>query len=193
MPSEWLPYLQGNEIEFKTKDDAEFVFSFLLKFYNRIAEEILTGKLYPLLPEVEDESGVHLVARNWCGGFLFATSLYREEYLKYLEEDNDCLMDALILNYLAEGGETDNPVVQKIVNSLGKSEMELIDLIPGIVWNMYDFFQEKYYDENSHEDEFDDIEEKIKPIKKATPKIGRNDPCPCGSGKKYKHCCGKAV
>ncbi len=23
-------------------------------------------------------------------------------------------------------------------------------------------------------------------------KIGRNDPCPCGSGKKYKHCCGKA-
>jgi len=23
-------------------------------------------------------------------------------------------------------------------------------------------------------------------------KIGRNDPCPCGSGKKYKHCCGKS-
>ena len=23
------------------------------------------------------------------------------------------------------------------------------------------------------------------------PKIGRTDPCPCGSGKKYKHCCGK--
>ena len=23
------------------------------------------------------------------------------------------------------------------------------------------------------------------------PKIGRNDPCPCGSGKKYKNCCGK--
>ncbi len=22
-------------------------------------------------------------------------------------------------------------------------------------------------------------------------KVGRNDPCPCGSGKKYKHCCGK--
>lgn len=24
---------------------------------------------------------------------------------------------------------------------------------------------------------------------KATPKVGRNDPCPCGSGRKYKHCC----
>jgi SEC-C motif-containing protein len=26
---------------------------------------------------------------------------------------------------------------------------------------------------------------------KAAPKVGRNDPCPCGSGKKYKHCCGR--
>ncbi|MCW8890563.1 MAG: YchJ family protein [Sedimenticola sp.] len=25
----------------------------------------------------------------------------------------------------------------------------------------------------------------------ASPKVGRNDPCPCGSGKKYKKCCGK--
>ena len=29
-----------------------------------------------------------------------------------------------------------------------------------------------------------------KTIKKAK-KVGRNDPCPCGSGKKYKQCCGK--
>ena len=27
-------------------------------------------------------------------------------------------------------------------------------------------------------------------VKRTTPKVGRNDPCPCGSGKKYKHCCG---
>ncbi|MAX67861.1 MAG: hypothetical protein CME66_13065 [Halobacteriovoraceae bacterium] len=28
------------------------------------------------------------------------------------------------------------------------------------------------------------------PIKRATPKVGRNEPCPCHSGKKYKKCCG---
>ncbi|MBD64508.1 MAG: hypothetical protein CME62_04840 [Halobacteriovoraceae bacterium] len=28
------------------------------------------------------------------------------------------------------------------------------------------------------------------PLKRATPKVGRNDPCPCGSGKKFKKCCG---
>lgn len=32
---------------------------------------------------------------------------------------------------------------------------------------------------------------KKKPVvKKAAEKVGRNDPCPCGSGKKYKKCCG---
>ncbi len=29
-------------------------------------------------------------------------------------------------------------------------------------------------------------------IRRETKKVGRNDPCPCGSGKKYKKCCGKA-
>lgn len=33
-------------------------------------------------------------------------------------------------------------------------------------------------------------EVKRKPVKKAV-EVGRNDPCPCGSGKKYKHCCGR--
>lgn len=28
-------------------------------------------------------------------------------------------------------------------------------------------------------------------VKRTSPKIGRNDPCPCGSGKKYKNCCGR--
>jgi preprotein translocase subunit SecA len=29
------------------------------------------------------------------------------------------------------------------------------------------------------------------PARRKTPKVGRNEPCPCGSGKKYKHCCGR--
>ncbi len=30
------------------------------------------------------------------------------------------------------------------------------------------------------------------PVVRKSEKVGRNDPCPCGSGKKYKHCCGRA-
>ena len=32
-----------------------------------------------------------------------------------------------------------------------------------------------------------------KTVQRETPKIGRNDPCACGSGKKYKKCCGAAL
>ncbi len=30
----------------------------------------------------------------------------------------------------------------------------------------------------------------LAPVARAAPRVGRNDPCPCGSGKKYKKCCG---
>ncbi|HOX25619.1 MAG TPA: YchJ family protein [Candidatus Krumholzibacteria bacterium] len=33
---------------------------------------------------------------------------------------------------------------------------------------------------------------KSRPFVREAPKVGRNDPCPCGSGKKYKKCCGSA-
>jgi preprotein translocase subunit SecA len=32
---------------------------------------------------------------------------------------------------------------------------------------------------------------KKEPVRRSSPKVGRNDPCPCGSGKKYKKCCGQ--
>jgi preprotein translocase subunit SecA len=32
---------------------------------------------------------------------------------------------------------------------------------------------------------------KVDPVKYEQAKVGRNDPCPCGSGKKFKKCCGR--
>ena len=44
-------------------------------------------------------------------------------------------------------------------------------------------------DEYEDEDEDDIWDTPLEPIRRETPKIGRNDPCPCGSKKKYKRCC----
>ena len=33
----------------------------------------------------------------------------------------------------------------------------------------------------------------VQPYRRETPKVGRNDPCPCGSGRKFKKCCGRAT
>jgi SEC-C motif len=62
-----------------------------------------------------------------------------------------------------------------------------------------DFYAEVCEDWESNEDKnedvnfddfeiMDDVDTHILPIR-TEPKIGRNDPCPCGSGKKYKKCC----
>lgn len=46
---------------------------------------------------------------------------------------------------------------------------------------------------------FTDLTKKVRKVPNVrvlsvcTPKIGRNDKCPCGSGKKYKNCCGRAA
>ena len=55
--------------------------------------------------------------------------------------------------------------------------------------------QERWKEEEARrsEDDLEDdelfAEEPALPYVRETPKVGRNDPCPCGSGKKYKKCC----
>ena len=47
------------------------------------------------------------------------------------------------------------------------------------------------FDKVSGEWRFRDAElPEVSQVKRSTPKVGRNDPCPCGSAKKYKKCCG---
>ena len=61
-------------------------------------------------------------------------------------------------------------------------------------------------EEEIHQEEMQALEEYLKspeaqhklkaattPWRRAYPKVGMNDPCPCGSGKKYKNCCGREV
>lgn len=43
--------------------------------------------------------------------------------------------------------------------------------------------------QEASEDDYEDDEPLVEQVIRAEPKIGRNDPCPCGSGKKYKKCC----
>ncbi len=43
-------------------------------------------------------------------------------------------------------------------------------------------------DENGSE-----VKLELAPVRREMPKVGRNEPCPCGSGKKYKNCCGRVA
>lgn len=54
---------------------------------------------------------------------------------------------------------------------------------------LIDLMEKQFPFDSQNMDEFD--YPKPKPFVREQKKIGRNDPCPCGSGRKYKHCCGK--
>jgi len=50
--------------------------------------------------------------------------------------------------------------------------------------------EDEQYDRFEGFEEYDEYEAPDAPIRRDTTKVGRNDPCPCGSGKKFKKCCG---
>jgi hypothetical protein len=54
-----------------------------------------------------------------------------------------------------------------------------------------DFEDDGFADEEFEEEEYEEPEPPPLTIVRRNERIGRNDPCPCGSGKKFKHCCGK--
>ncbi len=62
----------------------------------------------------------------------------------------------------------------------------------------FDDEEDEDFDDEDHENELDETEEpaeaglsweRLRPFQKEDAPVGRNDPCPCGSGKKYKKCC----
>ncbi len=103
------------------------------------------------------------------------------QYVGFLDGANTSFKEQLDLEALTDDSEI-------------KAELDWEKLL----WNMHDAKAEWLYGMDEWSNIFDD--EKRKQIKKdfnkskqviAGEKIGRNDPCPCGSGKKYKKCCGK--
>ena len=96
------------------------------------------------------------------------------------------------INTSLKGGEIE------LENLDENSEIELDIDFEKLLYNMLAADAEYLYTQPQWEEvlEADKIKEIVKAFKKSKTvvkgeKIGRNDPCPCGSGKKYKKCCGK--
>lgn len=108
-------------------------------------------------------------------------NMSNKQFVGFLDGANTSFKESLSLEDLTEESEV-------------KAEFDFEKLL----WNMHDAKAEWLYGLNEWSNIFDD--EKRKQIRKdynrskivvKEEKIGRNDPCPCGSGKKYKKCCGK--
>ena len=116
----------------------------------------------------EDRDG-NLVTRDWAGGFLAGIHLRDEAWKPYLEGKGRVLTAMLCVLLQDKKSKRKSSSRTKTRNGCSKSaQVKITDFIQAL----YSIRREKVLDSQPPE-----------------AKIGRNDPCPCGSGKKYKKCC----
>ena len=186
LPSEYLSEICGRDLlvegaEIDPTELQDFL-SLLLRHWNVIADTLSSGDLYlPLL--LLDDNGVSL-ANDWAKGFVRAMRVHPGDW-SLLVDDADNGGSLVPIFALAHEHDPDpslRPYQEPI--STEKRE-ELIAAAAAGVIQIYHYFEaSRLLGPES--------EENVTTFRRETPKIGRNEPCPCGSGKKFKQCCGKS-
>ena len=192
MPSEWSPYVWGGKPpRWDSDDEALQVHELLMGHWNmcaaraRFSDDDLPDHLAPLMwlpedPELTGEEALHEdeldVGQDWALGFFEGVALREAEWDQWLD-DNDWMEEIFdLLDRLATGEvmNPDDPTAEPAPLSY-RERLEIVVSLPGMLADL-----------NHHR-----LASMAPPApirREATP--GRNDPCSCGSGKKYKKCCG---
>ncbi|MBF0323433.1 YecA family protein [Magnetospirillum moscoviense] len=167
-PSEWLPvFWGGEEPVFEDTAQAQAVIGTIMARYNEILGQVADGTVAPIIMETP---GGDVIAADWAEGFMQAVTLRPAAWKRLLtSEKNVELMLPILALCCDDDGEPLLDLPQDVEDRLFA---EAGDLIPECVLAIADYWR-------------------AAPMRQtAGLKAGRNDPCPCGSGKKFKKCCG---
>jgi uncharacterized protein len=184
LPSEYLPVIWGGDIVLENTFNAQPLLrdflALILRHWNVIADTLHSGEVYlPLL--LEDENGISH-ANDWANGFLRGIELRKKHWAELLndEQRGGWLVPILALAHENSLGAVMRPYKEPV--SVEMREKLIVGAAAGVM-GIYRHFQTQ----RSAEDQ---SLGNVSTFRRTTPKIGRNDPCPCGSGKKFKQCCG---
>lgn len=106
-------------------------------------------------------------------------------------------LEGLSKFFASMGGMTEEEMEELMNQALKELESEALENSASDIWEIpkADTQRKGIYGGSDWDTEEDDYAlpeiVQMKPYVRETAKVGRNDPCPCGSGKKYKRCCGK--
>lgn len=171
MPSEWLPVIWGGEKPvFDDAAQAQAIIGTIMNRYNEILGQVAERAVAPIIMETP---GGDVIAVDWAEGFMRAVALRPLAWKPLLtSETNMTLMLPILALCCDEDGEPLLDLPQDIEDSLFT---EAGDIIPACVLDIADYWRAT----------------RTAPTRQSSAaKTGRNDPCPCGSGKKFKKCCG---
>ncbi len=173
-PSRWLPGVWGDfSPEWENAQDFEAVFTLLLRHMNGIAVMLMEqpGDFEPLFLERDLKGKTYTIVDEWCEGYVRGMKLTAEQW-----DTGDLEMKILLMPIRAFTSETDWRGHEL------SSDVEIENLHHAITRNVRDIHA--YW--LARRDVFAGPSE---PVRHSGPHVGRNDPCPCGSGKKFKKCC----
>jgi uncharacterized protein len=186
-PIEYLLLICGDGIALEDTSNGQSVLqdflSLIMRYSNAIADTLHSGEaVLPLL--LEDENGM-TAANDWAKGFLRGMELRKSDWAALLDDEKHggWLVPILALAHEHDPDPEMRPYKEPI--SAEARENLIVGAAAGVT-GIYRYFESQRLVEKELYDD-------ATTFRRVMPKIGRNDPCPCGSGKKFKHCCGRTT
>ena len=193
-PSDWLPIVfSDQEVDYASRDEAQEILGQIMVLYNTVNAAVRNAPtLLPadcplrddVLANFEGDAPIAQWSRGFLRGHQWLEALWKEYLPEELAEELDAVLMSLTFfssRQMAEAFLAENPTGEQ---SLETAAATIHGVLPRTV------AQYAHLGRSSDPLAEHDAEA---PEPTRTTKVGRNAPCPCSSGKKYKRCCGATV
>jgi uncharacterized protein len=160
--------------------------SLLMRYWNSVIADFERESIH--FPYVEEPGIDGILGRAWARGFMRGTRLAPAGWAALFTDENEgqIVTIPLVAGEMDQGWpsepltpEQSDELLQSMIVGAARAYGELTDLRREFAEEFSgDFEDDEYYPET---------------YVRAEAKVGRNEPCPCGSGKKYKKCCGSGA
>jgi uncharacterized protein len=175
-PSEWMRRVFGRYCVFESAESAQTSMMALGLMHNMIIGKLeREGSDYsPPFLESAEQGEEAALAVLWTEGFLIGMRLHGEALRRLIDSPQGKLCFTAIAAFMTDtDGES---VLQRPAEEVAEIRKEALPWLGPSVFEMAEYWTL--------------VAKRPGPVSvAAVPRLGRNDPCPCGSGKKYKKCC----
>jgi uncharacterized protein len=188
MPSQWMRWVWDMEHgeqspAFRNEKQAQRILELLMRHANGIAGMLTyaPGDFEPLFYEHKTEGDTVTIVDEWCGGYVKGMSLDPAGW-QPVKDAHPQWFEVIELYGTEEGWERLKTLVEEHPDNLHRHQA-LVEKITPAVRDIHAYWLAR------RGPAVDKVHSRQRPVRNA-PTPGRNDPCPCGSGKKFKRCHG---